>query len=59
MTLLEILVIIFASLVVIGVIVAWIIRKKQGKPSCGCDCSSCSMCSRCKNTDKPNDKTQQ
>ena len=38
MTWYEILIIIAACLIVIGVIVASVVRKKQGKTGCGCDC---------------------
>ena len=42
----EILVIIGACAIVVGVIVAAIIRKKKGIPSCdcGCDCAHCKGC---------------
>ena len=44
MTWYEILIIIAACLIVIGVIVASVVRKKQGKTGCGCDCGGCSGC---------------
>ena len=44
-----------AAAVVIGTIIAAVIRKKKGKNSCGCDCSSCcGCCSR--NKTKPEQK---
>ena len=52
MTLLEILVIVFASLIVIGVLVVSIINKKKGKSSCGCNCSACKNRCACKKNDK-------
>ncbi len=45
MTAVEIIVICVAAAFVLGVIVRAIVRKKQGKGSCGCDCSRCSGCS--------------
>ncbi len=43
----EILIIIAACAFVVGVIAASVIRKKQGKTGCGCDCGGCSGCSGC------------
>lgn len=43
----EILLIVACALIVISVIVSWIIRKKKGKTSCGCNCSSCGHCLSC------------
>ena len=40
----EILIIISACAFVVGVIAASVIRKKQGKTGCGCDCGGCSSC---------------
>lgn len=48
----EILIIVLAAAFVLGVIIMSLIRKKQGKSSCGCDCSGCSGCSACKGKDK-------
>ena len=45
----DIIIIIFSVLIVGAVIVRSIIRKKQGKSSCGCDCANCSSCSYCQN----------
>lgn len=44
----EIILIIGCAALVIGVGIASIVRKKQGKSSCdcGCDCSHCNRCSR-------------
>lgn len=42
----EIILIVACSVLVVSVIVTSIIRKKKGKTSCGCDCSSCSGCSK-------------
>ena len=47
MTWYEILIIIAACAIVLGVIVTSVIRKKQGKPGCGCDCSGCAGCAGC------------
>lgn len=45
----EILIIVLAAAFVLGVIVMTIIRKKQGKSSCGCDCGGCgNSCPACK-----------
>lgn len=46
----DIAVIIFSITVVVGVIVRSVIRKKQGKSSCGCDCASCQF--SCQRKDK-------
>ncbi len=43
----EILLIIAACAFVVGVIAASVIRRKQGKTGCGCDCGGCSGCSGC------------
>ncbi len=54
----EILIIIAACLIVVGVIVSSVIRKKQGKTGCGCDCggcAGCSGCSACASHKKPDD----
>ncbi len=48
MSAVEIVVIVLAAAFVVGVIALSIVRKKQGKSSCGCDCSRCSGCSRTK-----------
>ena len=44
----EIIVIIVCAAVVVGVFIAWLIRKKQGKcgGDCGGDCAHCNMCMR-------------
>ena len=47
MTWYEILIIVAACLIVVGVIVSGIVRKKQGKSGCDCGCSSCSGCAGC------------
>ena len=52
----EIILIIACAAIVIGSVVANIIRKKQGKTSCGCDCNICGGgCKSCKN-DKHGEK---
>lgn len=43
----EILIIIAACAFVVGVIAASVIRKKQGKTGCGCDCGGCAGCTGC------------
>ena len=48
----EIILIVACSGLVISVIITAIIRKKKGKNSCGCDCSSCGCCSSCKSRNK-------
>lgn len=48
----EIILIAACAAVVIGVIVAAIVRKKKGKPSCGCDCANCSF--KCQNSSPKN-----
>ncbi len=45
MTAIEIIVIALAAAFVVGVIILSIVRKKQGKGSCGCDCANCQGCS--------------
>ncbi len=52
----EIVLIVACALIVVGVITAAIIRKKKGKSSCGCDCSSCPGCSSCHVNEKTTDK---
>ena len=55
----EILIIIAACAFVVGVIAASVIRKKQGKTGCGCDCggcAGCSGCAACASHKKPEDK---
>ena len=47
MTWYEILIIVDACLIVVGVIVSGNERKKQGKSGCDCGCSSCSGCAGC------------
>ncbi len=43
----DIIIIIFSITIVGAVIIRSIVRKKQGKNGCGCDCANCSSCSRC------------
>lgn len=38
---------VIAVAVVVATIVWHILRKKQGKTGCGCDCSGCAGCSSC------------
>lgn len=52
----EIIVIAACSLIVAGVIIAAVIRKKKGKTSCGCDCSSCPGHCRCAEDKKPKER---
>ena len=47
MTWYEVLIIIAACAVVIGVIAASVVRKKHGKTGCGCDCGGCPGCAGC------------
>ena len=61
----EILIIIAACAFVVGVIAASVIRKKQGKTGCGCDCGGCAGCSGCaacashkKSEDKPDEQNK-
>ncbi len=59
MTWYEILIIIAACAIVLGVIVTSIVRRKQGKTGCGCDCggcAGCSGCAACASHKKPGDK---
>lgn len=44
---LEIIVVVLCAAIVIGVAAVAIVRKKQGKSSCGGDCSRCGGCSAC------------
>ena len=49
----DIAVIVFSIAVVAGVIVRSVIRKKQGKSSCCCNCSSCGFsCSKEQKTEE-------
>lgn len=43
----EIALIVFCGVVVIGVVVSRIVRKKKGKSSCDCGCSDCASCAYC------------
>lgn len=53
----EILIICACALIVVGVVVARIIRKKKGK--CSCDCGGdCCHCQACKTIDAKNDHKQ-
>ncbi len=53
----EILIICACALIVVGVVVARIIRKKKGK--CSCDCGGdCCHCQACKTIDEKNDHKQ-
>ena len=47
MTWYEILIIVAACAIVIGVITASVVRKKHGKTGCGCDCGGCPGCAGC------------
>lgn len=40
----DIIILVGAVVVVAGVVIAWIINRKKGKTSCGCDCAHCSGC---------------
>ncbi|MBP5357911.1 MAG: FeoB-associated Cys-rich membrane protein [Treponema sp.] len=44
-----ILISLFLVLLVSAIIRSMIKDKKQGKSSCGCNCSHCKMCSACRN----------
>ena len=44
---LEIILIVFCALIVVGVILSRLIRKKKGKAGCDCGCSDCSACNYC------------
>lgn len=44
----EIILIVACTLIVVGAIATAIIRKVQGKSSCGGDCGNCSACEHCK-----------
>lgn len=43
----EIALIIACAVIIVGAIAAAIIRKVNGKPSCGEDCACCKGCSHC------------
>ncbi|MBS1456543.1 MAG: FeoB-associated Cys-rich membrane protein [Clostridia bacterium] len=51
----EIILVIACALIVVGVVVSVIIKKKQGKHSCDC-CSDCSHCNCCSQPEKKTDK---
>lgn len=59
MTWYEILIIVAACLIVVGVIVSRIVRKKQGKTGCDCGCGGCAGCSACKAAAKKGEQTTQ
>ena len=44
----EIVLIIACALIVAGVAVSAVVRKKRGKTGCGCDCADCGHCSACR-----------
>lgn len=44
----EIVLIIACALIVVGVAVSAVVRKKRGKTGCGCDCADCGHCSACR-----------
>lgn len=51
----EIILVVACALIVASVTIIMIVRKKKGKPSCGCgDCLHCSAC--CKKTDVNEEK---
>jgi len=54
----EIILIIVCAAIVIGVITASIVKKKQGKHTCDCgfDCAHCPGCSSCSSKPKTNKK---
>ena len=43
----EIILIVVCALVVVGVAVSYIVKKRKGKPTCDCGCSDCSACPHC------------
>jgi len=55
----EIILIVACAAIVVGVVVAAVVRKLKGKSGCDCDCASCGMCSHCaaKQVDVDTDKT--
>ena len=56
----EILLIVACVAVVVGVVIATVIRKIKGKSSCGCDCGSCNACPHCSaQTEKDGNNTAQ
>lgn len=52
----EIIVIIVSAVIVVSVILANVIKRKQGKTCC-CDCGKCSLCG--KNTEKKDGKEKE
>lgn len=56
MSWIDILILALAVAAVVGVVTATILRKKQGKTSCGCDCASCAGCSSCPSAKKTENK---
>lgn len=60
MTWYEILIIIACLLIVFGVAIGSVVRKKKnkGKGGCGCGCAGCSGCSVLKSYKKPTEKEQ-
>lgn len=51
----EIIVIIAAAAIVLGVVIGAIVRKKQGKSGCDCGCSACPHCAACASVKKKAD----
>lgn len=51
----EIILIVACVAIVVGVIVATVVRKLKGKSGCDCDCASCKLCSHCTSQTKNND----
>lgn len=43
----EIVLIVACVAIVVGVVIAAVVRKVKGKSSCGCDCANCGMCPHC------------
>lgn len=49
----EIVLVLFCALVVVGVVAASFVRRKRGKPGCGCDCADCGHCAACGRKKQP------
>lgn len=55
----EIILIVACALIVVSAIATAIIRKAQGKSSCGGDCANCCACAHCKSDKSVDTKNTQ
>lgn len=55
MSAVEIVTVIAAAVIVVGVTVGHFVKKKKGKGSCGSSCDGCPYCSSCKKESEKKD----